>query len=53
MDRDVATDELWVGLIHGCILYNNDLIWERIKVLSGLARHVVRAPLPTLILSPN
>ena len=35
VDRDVAPDEVWVGLIRRCILYHSELIWERIKGALG------------------
>jgi len=35
VDRDVAPDEVWVGPICCCILYRNELIWERIKDALG------------------
>ena len=35
VDRDVALDEVWVGPICCCILYHNELIWERIKDALG------------------
>ncbi|KAF8493259.1 hypothetical protein F5888DRAFT_1855317 [Russula emetica] len=35
VDRDVAPDELWVGLIRRCVLYRSELIWERIKGALG------------------
>jgi len=28
VDRDVASDEVWVGLVRRCILYRSELIWE-------------------------
>jgi hypothetical protein len=35
VDRDVAPDEVWVGLIRRCVLYRSELIWERIKGALG------------------
>jgi hypothetical protein len=35
VDRDTASDEVWVGLIRRCILYRSELIWERIKGALG------------------
>jgi hypothetical protein len=35
VDRDVAPDEVWVGLIRRCVLYHSELIWERIKGALG------------------
>jgi len=35
VDRDIASDEVWVGLIRRCILYHSELIWERIKGALG------------------
>ena len=35
VDRDVAPDEVWVGLIRRCVLYRSELIWERIKAALG------------------
>jgi len=35
VDRDVAPDEVWVGLVRRCILYRSELIWERIKGALG------------------
>src|SRR6267142_965274 len=36
VDRDVAPDEVWVGLIRRCVLYHSELIWERIKGALGV-----------------
>ena len=35
VDRDIASDEVWVGLIRRCVLYHSELIWERIKGALG------------------
>ena len=35
VDRDVAPDEVWVGLIRRCVLHRSELIWERIKGALG------------------
>jgi hypothetical protein len=35
VDRDVAPDDVWVGLIRRCVLYRSELIWERIKGALG------------------
>ncbi|KAH9967534.1 hypothetical protein BC827DRAFT_1152829 [Russula dissimulans] len=35
VDRDIAPDEVWVGLIRRCILYHSELIWERVKGALG------------------
>jgi hypothetical protein len=35
IDRDIAPDEVWVGLIRRCVLYRSELIWERIKGALG------------------
>ena len=35
VDRDIAPDEVWVGLIRRCVLYRSELIWERIKGALG------------------
>ena len=35
VDRDVASDDVWVGLIRRCVLYHSELIWERIKGALG------------------
>jgi hypothetical protein len=35
VDRDVAPDEVWVGLVRRCVLYHSELIWERIKGALG------------------
>ena len=35
VDRDVAPDEVWVGLTRRCVLYRSELIWERIKGALG------------------
>jgi hypothetical protein len=35
VDRDIAPDEVWVGLIRRCVLYHSELIWERIKGALG------------------
>lgn len=36
VDRDIAPDEVWVGLIRRCVLYRSELIWERIKGALGV-----------------
>ncbi|KAI0272295.1 hypothetical protein BC834DRAFT_840640 [Gloeopeniophorella convolvens] len=36
VDRDIASDEIWVGLIRRCILSHSELIWERIKGALGV-----------------
>jgi hypothetical protein len=35
VDRNTASDEVWVGFIRRCILYHSELIWERIKGALG------------------
>jgi hypothetical protein len=35
VDRDVAPDEVWVGLIRRSVLHRSELIWERIKGALG------------------
>jgi len=35
VDRDIAPDDVWVGLIRRCVLYRSELIWERIKGALG------------------
>ena len=35
VDRDIAPDDVWVGLIRRCVLYRSELIWERIKGAVG------------------
>ncbi|KAI0306104.1 hypothetical protein B0F90DRAFT_963912 [Multifurca ochricompacta] len=35
VDRDIVSDEFWVGLIRRCVLYHSELIWERIKGALG------------------
>ena len=35
VDRDVAPDDVWVGLTRRCVLCRSELIWERIKGALG------------------
>jgi len=35
VDRHIAPDEVWVGLIRRCVLYHSEPIWERIKGALG------------------
>ena len=35
VDRHIAPDEVWVGLIRRCVLFHSELIWERIKGALG------------------
>ena len=31
VNRDIATNNVWIGLILGCVLCRSELIWEQIK----------------------